>query len=496
MTTDITIIKENETFAKIDCNEEINHEINNLFSAFAPGYRFNPRYKHHLWDGRTRFYSPITQLLPIGFVTNLVNWSKKKGYTYKFDGFNNFVDNEVDPEDIRTFINSKLKNGYQIRDYQLNAVYNALNKKRGILLSCTGSGKSLMIYSIFRYLLERKKLKHMILIVPNVSLVEQMYSDFKDYGWDDIENYVELMYAAKKPTHKLPILISTWQSLEKLDKEFFDKYQAMVIDEAHQSKANVVSRIAKASYNSQYKIGTTGTLPQELSDQMAINGVIGDVIFELKSKELIDAGVLTKMNIAGIFLKYPEAFIKENKDRIYQEEIKMVEEYSTRNKCLNFIIDHSKPTDNILILVNHRDHLKQTTKYLNDNYPDRKVSVIHGDVKATVREKIRTGIEHEEGTLLLATYATMSTGVNIPKLHSIVLFSNSKSRIKVLQSIGRGLRKHNTKNKVIIFDIIDDLSYKTRNGKIKKNYCMQHYDERLTFYKEQEFPVITHSLNI
>ena len=229
--TDITIIKENETVAKLDCNDDINHEIKNLFSAFAPGYRFNPRYKHHLWDGRTRYYSPITQLLPIGFVTNLVNWAKKKNYTYKFDGFNNFVDNDINPDELRTFIDSKLKNNYKIRDYQLNAVYNALTKKRGILLSCTGSGKSLMIYSIFRYLLENKKLKHIILIVPNVSLVEQMYSDFKDYGWDNIDDNVELLYSGKKQTYKLPILISTWQSLEKLDKEFFDSYQAVMIDE-------------------------------------------------------------------------------------------------------------------------------------------------------------------------------------------------------------------------------------------------------------------------
>lgn len=494
--SDISITKENESFARIYCDEDINHELNNLFSAFAPGYKFNPRYKHHLWDGKTRFYSTITGLLPLGFITNLIKWCKKKEYTYKLDGFKNFVDNSIDPETLRTFINSKLKNGFTIRDYQLKGIYNALTRKRGILLSCTGSGKSLMIYSIFKYLLDVKKLKHLILIVPNQTLVEQMFTDFKTYGWDNIEQDVELLYATKKPTYKLPILISTWQSLQKLEKDFFVKYQAMVIDETHQAKANVLSRIVKSANNAEYKIGTTGTLPSELSDVMAINGVIGDVLFEVKSKELIDAGVLTKMNIAGIYLKYPASFIKENKDRKYQEEIKMVEEYPDRNKALNFIIDHSKPTDNILILVNHRNHLSDISKYLEKQYPDKKVSIIHGDIKAKVREEIRTGLENEDGTLLLATYATMSTGVNIPKLHSIILYSNSKSRIKVLQSIGRGLRKHNTKNKVIIFDIIDDLSYKTRTGKIKKNYCMIHYDERLAFYKEQEFPVITTAINI
>lgn len=227
--TDIIIQKSNESFVQLSCDEEINHEINNLFSAFAPGYRFNPRYKHHLWDGRTRCYSPITQLLPIGLVSNLINWCKTKKYTYELKNFDDFTDT-IDFNKLSTIINSYISD-FDARDYQLKAIYQALTNKRGILLSCTGSGKSLMIYGILRYLLSVKKLKRMILIVPNVSLVEQMYSDFRDYGWEDLENYVELLYAAKKPTHKLPILISTWQSLQDHDKEFFEKYQAVIVDE-------------------------------------------------------------------------------------------------------------------------------------------------------------------------------------------------------------------------------------------------------------------------
>lgn len=492
--TDIIIQKSNESFVQLSCDEEINHEINNLFSAFAPGYRFNPRYKHHLWDGRTRCYSPITQLLPIGLVSNLINWCKTKKYSYELKNFDDFTDT-IDFNQLSTIVNSFISD-FDARDYQLKAIYQALTNKRGILLSCTGSGKSLMIYGILRYLLSVKKLKRMILIVPNVSLVEQMYSDFRDYGWTDLENYVELLYAAKKPTHKLPILISTWQSLQDHDKEFFEKYQAVIVDECHQSKANIVSRILKSAYNAEYKIGTTGTLPTELSDQLIINSVIGNTIFELKSKELIDGGYLTKMTIASIFLKYPETFVQENKDRTYPEEVKMVEEYQDRNKALNFIIDHSKPTDNMLILVNHREHLKNVSEYLKAQYPDRKVALMHGDVKAKEREATRQNIEYEDGTFILGTYSVCSTGINMPKLHAIIMFSNSKSRIKVLQSIGRGLRKHSTKNKVIIYDIIDDLSYLKRTGKVAKNYCMQHYDERLAYYMEQEFPVISTKLQI
>ena len=486
---DIVIEKSNESFAQLHCDEEINHEINNLFSAFAPGYRFNPRYVNHLWDGKTRVYSPITQLLPIGLVSNLMKWCDAKKYTYKMDFFGDFIE-EIDKDELRETINGYVKK-FDVREYQFKAVYEALTNKKGILLSCTGSGKSLMIYCIFRYLLEKKKLKHLLLIVPNTSLVEQMYTDFIDYGWDNIEDSVELLYSGKKPTYRLPVLISTWQSLQTQDKSFFDKYNCVLVDECQQSKANVLSKILKASFNAEYKIGTTGTLPKELSDQLVINSVIGNVIFELKSSQLIDEGYLAKMSVAGIFLKYPNEFIEENKNRIYQEEVKMVEEYEHRHDVLKFIIDHSKPTDNMLILVTHKAHLQSTLEYLKKLYPDRNISEISGDVKTKTRENIRTGIENEEGAIIVATYKTMAAGVNIPKLHSVVLYSNSKSRIQVLQSIGRGLRLHKSKNKVIIYDIIDDLSYKTRTGKTKKNYCMQHYDERLEFYKEQNFPVIT-----
>lgn len=227
--TDIIIEKNNESFVQLHCNEEINHEINNLFSAFAVGYRFNPRYKNRLWDGRVRVYSPITQLLPIGLVSNLINWCKTKGYTYQMNFFDNFTEN-VDKNKLKELVNGYIKK-FNIRDYQFDAVYKSLTNKKGILLSCTGSGKSLMIYCIFRYLLEVKKLKHLLLIVPNTSLVEQMYDDFVDYGWDNIEDSVEMLYSGKKPTFKKPVLISTWQSLQMQDKDFFEKYNSVLVDE-------------------------------------------------------------------------------------------------------------------------------------------------------------------------------------------------------------------------------------------------------------------------
>jgi superfamily II DNA or RNA helicase len=494
--SDLIIEKVNSSCVHLVCEDGLSHRFYNVFSAYAPGYRFNPRFKLHVWDGKVRCYNPITQILPIGLLNNLLIWCDQHKIEYSLQGFDKPLRDNIDKAELEKQMNSYITAGFQARDYQVNAVHAALTNRRGVLLSCTGSGKSLMIYTFLRYLLDNKDVHRAILIVPSVSLVEQMFSDFRDYGWDDLEDHVEMLYSGKKPTFKKEILISTWQSLEKEDPEFFEVYDACVVDECHQAKCNVVTRLLKLMHNAEYKIGTSGTLPTEISEQLQINSVIGNVLFELKSCELIARGYLTKLNIAAIFLKYPLSFIEENKERTYPEEVKMVEEYPNRNKVLNFIIDHTSPMNNMLILVNHRNHLKDVEDYLHKNYPEKKVSIITGDVKAKVREEIRVGIEDEDGTILLATYQTMSTGVNIPKLHAIMLFSNSKSRIKVLQSIGRGLRKHNSKNKVIIYDIVDDLSYKKRTGRIAKNYCMQHFDERSSYYIEQEFPVITTKLDI
>ena len=174
----------------------------------------------------------------------------------------------------------------------------------------------------------------------------------------------------------------------------------------------------------------------------------------------------------------------------------MVEEYQDRNKVLKMIIDHTNEQHNVLILVNHLNHVKLLQEWFAKEYPDKKVSTITGAVKGSERAEIRTGIENEDGTILLATYATCSTGINMPKLHDVILYANSKSKIKVLQSIGRGLRRHKTKSQIILYDVVDDLSCKTKTGRVVDNYLIKHWKERMNYYKEQDFPTITTTINI
>lgn len=460
--------------------------IDRTFAKYDEGYMFNPRFKMGFWDGKKHFLK--NGFLPLGLYESLLSTCMENKIEYRTVGFEDFTLNEIDKDALESRINEKyLNDKYTIRDYQLNAVYEALRNKRGILQCCTSSGKSLMIYSIIRELLPVKK--KILVIVPSIMLVGQMYSDFVDYGWEEIEKYCERQGGDYQTDWRSQVLISTWQSLQNQQKEIFYEYDAVIVDECHSVKdSNVVTDILGCCINADFKIGTSGTLGDAPIVKMASEGTLGKVLYTVSSKELIDRNILTDIRVATVFLKYPLNFIMQNKGRAYPEEVKQIEEYGDRHKILNFIFSAIKPTDNTLILCNHIAHIKETADYIKSL--GKNVKVITGAVKAKDREEIRKSMEDEEGTVLVATYATLSTGVNIKKLHNLVMYGNSKSKIKVLQSIGRVLRKHYSKDKCIVWDLVDDLSYKV-NKKTFKNHLLKHYAERKKQYELQEFPIVS-----
>lgn len=494
--SEIIITRLNSSFVQLDADDDVLHDINAFFAVYADGYLFNPRYKARVWDGKLRFFSINSHMLPSGLIPILEKFAKDNNHTIVKEDFNDF-ESEFTEDAFKVNVQNALANsGMTMRDYQEEACKLALKNKFGILQCCTSSGKSMIIYNMIRNMLTYKRIKRILLIVPNVSLVEQMYSDFKEYGWTDLQDSVEMLYSSKKPTFKLPVLISTWQSLQSIeDTSYFEDIDAVIVDECHGSKAAVINKILKMCINTEYRIGTTGTLPTSTADLLSITSVLGNVLYTITSKELIERGILTQMVIAGIKAKYPAEFIAKNKGRSYPEEVKLVESYPGRTKVLDLIFKHTPKEHNVLLLCNHIEHVKETADWLKIHCPDRTIKIINGSVKADERETIRKEIENEEGTVIVATYGTCSTGLNMPKLHDVILYANSKSKIKVLQSLGRGLRKHNTKNKVILYDVIDDMSYHTKTRTIQ-NYLLQHWREREKYYKEQEFPIKTFELGV
>lgn len=362
------------------------------------------------------------------------------------------------------------------------------------------SGKSMNIYLTIRYLLEKYNFK-CLLVVPSVTLVNQMEADFKEYNWKNSEEFVDKLYSGQKLSNK-PILISTWQSLMNKGRDFLGEFDAVLIDECHslsddtmkinnktkERAITVVKNILIKCEKASYKFGFTGTIPDEECDYLTLFGYIGPKIFEKKTKELMDENFLSQISIANLIFKYPEKFAKEYKDKSFQEEEKFVETYQPRMKLFNFILNSYETPQNTLILCRHIDHLKAIEKYLCDNLDDKfKVSLIYGEVKPEQREYLRKLMNQEDNMILLATFGTMKQGVNIPKIHNVIFGSSYKAKITVCQSIGRGVRLHETKEKLILWDIVDNLVYTTKFGNDKNNYIYEHWLQRLKYYKEQGF---------
>lgn len=358
---------------------------------------------------------------------------------------------------------------------------------------------SLSIYALSRFL--RVMNKKILLIVPNIGLVEQMYSDFADYGWQGQSREVQKLYSRYSNEFDKnivkPVLISTWQSLITKPPSFFKEFDAVIVDEVHLAKCMSIQKIMKASSKAEYRIGFTGTLPDEKADLYTIIGYIGPCLYSIASGELIDRGILSKIMIANLICKYPLRCIKECHGRGYNFEIDYTMSYTPRNDVLTTIFSNTPPNQNTLILVSRVDkHLKPLTALLEAQYPDKEIYIIYGSTPALEREKIRALMERKTGLIIIATYQTLSTGFNVKNLHQIVFFSSYKAKIKVIQSIGRGLRVHESKDLLIVYDVVDDLTYKTRNGTVYHNYQVDHFFERRKYYLRQGFRHVNKIINL
>jgi superfamily II DNA or RNA helicase len=368
---------------------------------------------------------------------------------------------------------------HEIRDYQLNAFVQAVRNRRLLLLSPTASGKSLIIYVILRWLQE-SDYKRGLLIVPTTSLVEQMYTDFESYGYDS-EKYCHRQYSGKeKHTNKL-LTITTWQSIYKNDADYFEQFDFVMGDEAHQFKAKSLTTILSGCTNAKYRIGTTGTLDGTQTHRLVLEGLFGPVYKATTTSELIDKGQLASFKIKCLILKHNEAVCKQARDWDYNTEIDYIVQNPARNEFIRNLA--LSLNGNTLILFQFVEkHGKDLYTIIKDSVKDRHVFFVFGGTDVEVRESVRAITEKERDAIIVASYGTFSTGVNIRNLHNIIFASPSKSRIRNLQSIGRGLRKGDNKEEAVLFDIADDF----RIGKFV-NYTLKHFIERVKIYDDEKF---------
>ena len=487
----IRVRKLNHANLHIQCDSGTAQELNEFFSFYVPGYKFMPAFRNRMWDGKIRLFTVMSGELPAGLYEHLLQFAEQRDYLVELDDSpygkaNDY--NKVEVKDVYNYIES-LGMPYTIRDYQFDAVSTGIHRKRGVLLSPTGSGKSLIIYALTRWYLENHN-KMVLIIVPTTSLVEQMTGDFHDYGWD-VDNNVHKIYSGKDKVTQKRVVISTWQSIYKLPRQWFHHFGMVIGDECHGFKSKSLMSIMNKASEAEYRFGTTGTLDGAQTHELVLQGLFGKIYRVTTTKILQDNDTLAQLRIKRIVLQYNQQVRKEFGKRTYQEEIDFIVSNDYRNKFIrNLALDLK---GNTLILYNYVEkHGKPIFNLIDEKVEEnRKVFFVSGDVSATDREAIRGIVEKQKNAIVVASLGTFSTGINIKNLHNIVFASPSKSQIRVLQSIGRGLRKSDDGSATTLYDISDDISWQNR-----KNYSLLHSFERLKMYQKEQFDYKTVQLEI
>ena len=490
----ITIDKVNEVYLKVSCEKHVLRELSEYFTFYVPGHQFTPAFRNKIWDGKIRLFDLRTNQLYIGLLEYLVDFCQERDYAYSHD----FVEDDYSVYHAKKFIDglNLHSNGKKIdvREHQLNAYIHAMQNRRGLLLSPTASGKSLIIYLLFRQLLDYQKLRGLI-IVPTTSLVEQLYSDFADYASEtnfDVSETVHKVYQGKSKVSDKPLIISTWQSLYQMPPDYFAQFDYIIGDEAHLFKAQSLTSILTSCTNTKYRIGLTGTLDGTKTHKLVLEGLFGKVRQVTTTKELIDRKELSGFEIKCLILKHPDDVCEKMKESGYQDEISYLITCEQRNKFIkNLAVSLGNNTLILYQMVAKHGQVLYDMIRNTEKIGDRKVFFVHGGTETEDRENIRKIMETENDAIVVASYGTFSTGINIRNLHNIIFASPSKSRVRNLQSIGRGLRQSSGKEQATLYDIADDLRHKKH-----MNFTLRHFVERVKIYTEEKFPFKTYKIGL
>jgi superfamily II DNA or RNA helicase len=480
----ITVTLKHHSMLYLDCEPSISAELADHFSFYAPGYQFQPLYKKRLWDGKIRLYNRMTNELNTGLYDKLKDFCMNHNYTMTLNNGHYGLPNEkvnVNHLELVQYI-EKLSLPWEIRDYQYDAVAYGIHHKRAVLQSPTGSGKSLIIYCLLRWYLDNYE-SNVLVVVPTTSLVEQMYNDFASYGMD-VENDCHIIYSGKDKQTKKRVIISTWQSIYKLSKEWFEQFGCVFGDECHGFKAKSLSTIMNKCTEADFRYGTTGTLDGTQVNRLVLTGLFGPVRKVITTKDLQENNTLAKLNINVLLLNYNDEDKKKfwSDKKTYHDELDFIVTHDVRNRFISNLAVSCKGNTLVLFQLVQK-HGKVLFDLIDNKVSEkRKVFYVSGETETTDREAIRGIVEKQKDAIIVASMGTFSTGINIKNLHNIIFASPSKSQIRVLQSIGRGLRMSDDGRPTTLYDLADDIHI----GK-QKNFTLGHSADRIKIYNKEQF---------
>jgi len=448
-------------------------ELSEAMTFEVPGAWHMPSVKQGYWDGKKRLYNLQTGLMYAGLFEQVIKFAEKNEYPIEVD--EEFSARNYFPEHTK-YIIASANLTKEPRDYQIEAFQKARVYERGIFRMPTGSGKSLTIYLLARSPRGTKTL----IVVPRIGLVHQMASDFAEYGMD-VENEVHKVQGGTERETEKPITISTWHSVYKESPEFLAQFEKVIVDEVHDATANSIVKLMEKLVNAKERYGFTGTLRDNKVNLMVLEGLFGPVYDIVSTNNLIEQKVLADFEITCLILKYPEETRKKFGKVSYQDEVDFIISDPTRNALIAKLAAGLK--GNTMVMF---QFIEKHGKILHDLIraaTDRPVYYIDGKVDGEERERIRKEIDTKENCILIGSAQTISTGINIVTMKNIIFVSPSKAKVRVLQAIGRTLRRSETKTQARLFDFVDDISWKKR-----KNFALIHFFERIKIYGNEQLP--------
>ena len=528
----VTITDDNKFLILRNLN---NYELNSVREFFTkePDNSWVVKKKNPWFETETSFLNNFG-MLPIGLWTELVRYAYLKNVRLDFDPKINEIlqDTKIEFNTFKYYVDGLFEkavdengNSVEMRSYQLEGVFKLLKFRKACVEVTTSGGKTLMSYILFKFLRDVKQVKKTLYIVPNKNLAVQSYEKYDKYeDWvQGSHNYLPAYLCGdmpKKQREKVPnadVLFATYQSLANIkENEFFDKFDSVIVDECHHSRASTIKKILKRCHNTKYVFGMTGTFPKEDSfDRFVIESFIGPLVFKLTAFELINVHkaatpiyvINTYLNYAGESEKkmlYESRKMKDKDDvsagmRLLEQEMMFVNKNYNRMKYICDLVSKSK--QNTLVLFNEvkdsKGYGRKIFEYLKEN-TDKTVFYADGHTDAKTRDYYNKRMDEDEtcNTVIVGSQGTYSEGIDIANIGIIILAESFKSENILRQSIGRGMRLGN-KEKVVMFDIIDDLRYGEDGDKdwLRNNYLWKQHLERTKAYKEHQFPVYEQHIN-
>lgn len=488
----ITLKKKNDVYFHVEGPRDELRQMSDYFTFMVDGYQFTPAFKNKVWDGKIRMLDLRTQQIYVGLIDEIAKFSIDFGIEVDVAGpAHNIpgVDQPLEDDFVYGFVNAlNLKSKgqpIQPRDYQVEAFKWALRKQRGLILSPTASGKSLIIYMLIRWYREVHDRK-ILIVVPTVSLVSQMIGDFTDYSDGAFKDVYGITGGSSK-TSDARVMVSTWQSIYKQPASWYAQYGSVICDEVHTAQAKSIKGMMEKLLICPDRIGLTGTLQECKTNQLVLKGLFGSVYKAVTTRQLIDNNQVSQISIRIVRFNYNINDKKLLGKADYQTEVKFLLEHEKRNAVVSKMA--ATLPGNTLVIFNRIEHGKRLLEQIGK--PEGKhVYYIAGETEKDAREAIRH-LAEENDCIIVASLGVFSTGVNIRNLHNLIFAHPSKSKIKVLQSIGRVLRKSDDGRPATVYDLVDDLKQGSRD-----NYALRHAAERFKYYTTENFDFKINSVDL